>query len=324
MLIRKYISGIAPHIERFIEHKHAFGFKYIENEYHLKKFDVMCATNFPSETTITKDMGMLWAVATPKERREGLSRRLSPVRELARFMCRNDIPAFIIPNECGTFPIRRYSPHIFTESELSAIFNVADSFYEAINYPANHLAIPVLLRLLYACGLRPYEGRLLKRNDINLDDGSIFIPATKKFKERFVVMDDSMLGLCRKYDAAVRNVVPDSEYFFPNSGRGQPFYSRHWIVYSLSRCLINAGLTEFSGNPPRPYDFRHTFATHTLYRWLKEGRNLDNCLVYLSAYMGHENFQHTAYYIHLTPDFYANIPSEITQRLERILPEVGV
>ena len=324
MLTQKYVSGIGAHIERFLEQKRAFGFKYEENERYLKKFDTLCSESFPTETTITREMGMAWAVATPNERREGLSRRMSPIRELARFMCRNDNPAFVIPKECGTFPNRRYAPHIFTENELAAIFDAADHFQEASNYPANHLAAPVLLRLLYACGLRPYEGRLIKRDEINLDNGAIFIPATKKFRERIVVMDEMMIKLCRKYDVAVRTAIPNNEYFFPNAGKGKPFYDRHWIVGLLSRCLVNAGLTEFSGNPPRPYDFRHSFATHTLYRWLREGRELNNCLAYLSAYMGHEQFQHTAYYIHLVPEFYADIPREITERLASVLPEVVV
>lgn len=324
MLTHVYISGIATHIESFLEQKRAFGFKYEENERYLSKFDAMCTAIFPDETTITQDMGMKWAVATPQENREGLARRMSPIRELARYMCRNDVPAFVIPKECGRFPNRRYAPHIFTENELSAIFDSSDRFYESTNHPANHLAIPIILRLLYACGLRPYEGRLLKRKDIDLLSGTIFIPATKKFKERIVIMDEAMTEMCRKYDAVMRAIVPDSEYFFPNAGKGSPFYGRHWITNSLSRCLINAGITDFPGNPPRPYDFRHTFATHTLYRWLREGRDLENALAYLSAYMGHEQFQHTAYYIHLVPDFYANIPREITVKLSTILPEVSV
>lgn len=324
MLTHTYVSGIATHIDRFLEQKRAFGFKYEGNERYLRNFDAMCAAIFPNETTITRDMGMKWAATTPNERREGLSRRMSPVRELARFMSRNDVPAFVIPKECGKFPNRRYSPHIFTESELIAIFDAADHFYESTNYPANHLVIPVILRILYSCGLRPYEGRLLKRSDIDLCDGTIFIPATKKFKERVVVMDEAMTEMCRKYDTAMRAIIPNSEYFFPSAGKGQPFYDRHWIAKSLSRCLINAGLTDFSGNPPRPYDFRHTFATHTLYRWLREGHDLENALAYLSAYMGHDQFQHTAYYIHLVPDFYADIPKEITERLSAVLPEVAM
>lgn len=317
-----FSSGIAHHIAGFLEQKRALGFKYEGNVRYLMNFDAMCLKSFPAETTITREMGMAWAVAYPDERREGLSRRMSPIRELARYMNRAGTPAFVIPAECGKCPNRRYSPYIFTEDELKRIFEASDRLRPDKHYPSNHLVGPVLLRLLYACGLRPYEGRLIKRRDVDLDNGTIFIPESKKFRDRIVVMDSAMTELCRKYDTAVKSIEPDSEYFFPSNSERQPVYGRHWVSSSLSRCLTNAGITEFAGNPPRPFDFRHTFATHTLYRWLREGRSLENCMVYLSAYMGHERFEHTAYYIHLVPDFFAQISPEISAKFAALIPEV--
>jgi hypothetical protein len=58
--MRKYVSNIAPHIERFLEQKRAFGFKYEENERYLANFDAMCTSSFPEATTITTEMGMAW------------------------------------------------------------------------------------------------------------------------------------------------------------------------------------------------------------------------------------------------------------------------
>ena len=37
----------------------------------------------------------------------------------------------------------------------------------------------------------------------------------------------------------------------------------------------------------RFHDFRHTFATHRLYHWMRDGKDLNAMLPYLSAYMGH-------------------------------------
>jgi len=321
-LIERFTSGLAYHIQGFLEQKRAFGFKYEENVRYLFNFDKMCSASFPTETIITREMGMIWATAYPDERKEGLARRMSPVRELARYMNRNGIPAFVIPAECGKYPNRRYSPHIFSEDELTRIYEASDNLRANAHYPTNHLIIPVLLRLLYACGLRPYEGRLIKRKDINLDKGTIFIPESKKFRERIVVMDGVMKKLCQDYDEAVRVIEPYNEYFFPSNGKKQPVYDRHWVGRVLYRCLTNAGITEFIGNPPRPYDFRHTFATNTLFRWLREGRDLENSLAYLSAFMGHERFEHTAYYIHLVPDFFAQIPPKISAKYAALMPEV--
>ena len=49
---------------------------------------------------------------------------------------------------------------------------------------------------------------------------------------------------------------------------------------------------------------------------------MDNCLPYLSTYMGHEKFQYTAYYIHLVPDFVPEIRQLIEGKYDHIIPEV--
>lgn len=319
----KFVSGLSPMITAFLDEKHALGYKYEENERYLRNFDALCAEHFPEIATVTMEAGMAWAVANANEGKAGLTRRMSSVRELARFIIRSGKEAFIIPPECGKVPYRNYIPYIFSEEELGLLFQAADNFRNNERFPANSLEVPVMLRLLYACGLRPYEVRMILRKNIDLEDGTIFIPESKKMKDRIVPMDAAMLSLCRKYDEEIRTIIPDSDYFFPCQGKVQHFHNRHWLANVMRRCLLNAEITDGSGTiAPRPYDLRHTFATHTLYRWLKEGRNMDNCLPYLSAYMGHELFQHTAYYIHLVPDFFPEIRSLVQGKYEYIIPEV--
>lgn len=316
-------SSLAPTIVAFLDEKRALGYKYEENERYLRKFDALCADKFPTIDTVTKEAGLAWAIANPEEGRAGLTRRMSSVRELSRFIIRSGKTAFVIPTECGKVPYRNHIPYIFSNEQLGALFQAADHFRSNSQYPGNSMEVPVLLRLIYACGLRPYEGRMILRENIDLDKGTIFIPESKKLKDRIVAMDSAMLSICRKYDEEIRAVVPDNEYFFPCQGKAHHFHDRHWLATTMRRCLLNAGITDGSGTTsPRPYDLRHTFATHTLYRWLKEGRDLDNCLPYLSAYMGHEKFQHTAYYIHLVPDFFPEIISLMRGKFEHIIPEV--
>jgi len=83
-----------------------------------------------------------------------------------------------------------------------------------------------------------------------------------------------------------------------------------------------AGVTEFEGTKPRVYDFRHTFATNCLYRWIREGKDADAMLPYLSAYMGHVMPNDTAYYIHLVPNVFDQIEKIDISSYEALLPEV--
>jgi len=319
---RTFSSNLCGYIERFVEQKHALGYPYIDSERLIFNFDRFCSEYYPNETTITEEMGLHWATMRESEGKKGLCTRVGVVREFARFMSREGYDAYLIPNDLGKTPSTRYQPHIFTDTELTRIFEASDRLAPSRRDPTCHLVAPVLLRLLYACGLRPSEGRLIKRENIDLAQGVLMIPESKGHKDRVIVMDSSMTELCGKYDAIMRMMKPDSEYFFP-SNRKRPTFDHHWVAHVLWRCWELAEIGNYSGNKPRPYDFRHTFATKNLYRWLKEGRNLDNCLPYLSAYMGHAHFEHTAYYIHLVPEYFPQMAQMDLGKFAELLPEVG-
>ncbi|MDQ0213128.1 tyrosine-type recombinase/integrase [Arthrobacter bambusae] len=73
----------------------------------------------------------------------------------------------------------------------------------------------------------------------------------------------------------------------------------HGRLASYHRCRAMAGDLAPGSTP---YTLRHNYATRTLTRWVEEGRDLNVWLPYLSAYMGHETYSATAYYIHLLPE----------------------
>lgn len=316
-----YTSRLGKYIEQFVEQKHALGFPYVDSGRIVGNFDRYCAERFPQENTITEEMGLSWATMRENEGKKGLCTRVGVVRELARFLRREGVDAYLIPTDLGKTPSSRYQPHIFTDSELKRIFDASDKLTINHRDPTAHLVAPVLFRLLYTCGLRPSEGRLIKRQDIDLEQGTLLIAESKGHKDRVIALSESMTALCRKYDVVMRSMKPDSEYFFP-ANRKLPAFCHHWVSDTLWCCWERAGIGEYSGNKPRPYDFRHTFATKILYRWLKEGRDLDNCLPYLSAYMGHAHFEHTAYYIHLVPEYFPQMANMDLWRFAALLPEV--
>jgi len=74
----------------------------------------------------------------------------------------------------------------------------------------------------------------------------------------------------------------------------------------------------------RPYDLRHRFASAILQKWLNEGKDLYAMLPYLSAYMGHEHFSQTAYYIHLLPENLINSPGVDWNAIDDVNPEVSI
>ena len=230
------------------------------------------------------------------------------VRELAKYMNSVGEQAYLLPLQL-TKKSGRHIPYIYSKEDLSKLFKEIDSQQPSLRAPTKHLVVSVIFRLIYCCGLRPVEARRLRREDVNLFDGTVNILESKGHKDRIVVLSEDMLELCRNYDLRVEKIYPHRKYFFQSpSVRGDGMYSMEWIIPTFRKFLQTAGISGYGEIRPRLYDLRHTFATHRLYQWVKEGKDINACLAYLSEYMGHSNLESTAYYIHLLPTLYTDLP----------------
>jgi integrase len=133
-----------------------------------------------------------------------------------------------------------------------------------------------------------------------------------------------MLKQCREYDV-IRNIMnPQSEYFFARAdGAPMPNYQ---LVHLINVCWRQANPDVPANMLPRlrPYDLRHRFASTLLQKWLGEERDLYAMLPYLRAYMGHESFSSTAYYIHLLPENLLNSSGVDWSGIDAVSPEVTV
>ena len=318
-----YSSNLASFIDGLVSQKKALGYSFGYGERVLKLFDDFCLEKYPDEITITKAMGLEWTTRLPGEKKSvSTAKRMAPVRELGKYMQRKGIEAYIIPNEFVKQSSARYMPHIFTDDELSMIFHEMDVIDNHIHPNSfEQYVMPVLFRLIYSCGLRPQEGRLVKRCDIDLEEGVLFIPESKQHKDRYVPLSPEMLKLCKKYSKVIEKKAPENEYFFPSGAR--TCYQSTSIEANFRRYWMRTGLSAtMNGNTPRIYDFRHTLATKKLYQWMKEGRDLDACLPFLSTYMGHAHLSQTAYYIHLVPEIFPTLAGLDWNQFSSLFPEV--
>ena len=312
-------GNFTSYIEGLIEQKRSLGYPYQRAAQILKTFAAFCRAHYPDETRLTQKLVMHWAEKRDSEQVTGLACRLSPVRELAKYLNRLGLEAYVIPPGLpGKLP--RYAPHIFTDQELRAFFAEIDRCPVRTRYPARHLIIPVFFRVLYGCGLRLSEAKRLKVDDIDLATGKLVIRQSKGYKDRTVMMSEDVLKLCQVYQAKVSGLFPQRLSFFPNAN-DQLHYTR--IVEQWFHLFWDqTGLAHGSGNPPRVYDFRHTFAVKRLNLWVQEGRDLQACLPYLSLYMGHAQLTETDYYLHLVPEFFPVVKERSRTHGASLIPEV--
>jgi len=289
-------SHFSGRIRDMLEYKAALGRDIVGYGWNLANFDRFCLSQFPSESTLTKELAFAWC-----DDADGSGGyRAYIIRGFARYLISIGDDAFLIPP--GFYPPRKPDlPYIFTDDELRHFFEATDRFPAYGNSPLLEYTVPVVFRLLYACGMRPQEVRLLKRTDFNFGDDTIYIAEAKHCKDRRLAVNSSIMEMCRNYDRIAETMVPGRTYFFPSPEGGH--YKTGWLTAKFHQCWEMSGNEIDTGRGScTPYAFRHNFATQTLMRWVEEGKDLNAWIPYLCAYMGHATFSSTFYYVHLLPE----------------------
>ncbi len=306
-------SGMASDIQSYLEYRKSMNYGGEGEERYLLSFDRYCAENFPEETRLIKECVRGWFHDEISKGRLALENKAITIRMLARFLGPS---SYMLPMNCvPKTPL--YVPYIMTEKELSGLFQAADSLRHSRDSFLDEV-FPVMIRFIYACGLRPGEALRLKTEDVDLRTGTIFIRNTKRHKDRIIVASDDALTLLKKFDLIRRIRIARTEYFFCNgSGCG---IKRGQLNYAV-KCSwqnSNPGIDPSQLPKVRTYDLRHRFASAVLQRWIDEGKDLYAMLPYLRAYMGHQSFSDTMYYIHLLPDRLVNSPGVDWDRLDQV------
>ncbi|RAW92183.1 MULTISPECIES: tyrosine-type recombinase/integrase [unclassified Photorhabdus] len=316
-----YLSAFAPHITGLIQQKRVLGYKYDSEPGILRRFDTFCRECHPGEVTITRELMLAWAIKRPGEHPATLQGRITPVKELAKYMMRLGYNAFCLPK--GMMPrIPRYMPHIYSNDELKRIFIQTDRCHYCSSVPHRHLVMPVFFRLLYSCGLRVTDARLLKVEDVDLSEGVITVMNAKLDRHHQLPVSPDMLTQLKAYRQNTHLLSSPKDCFFP--GRDLKPMTIGNVEKNLRKFLWKAGISHGGrGKGPRVHDFRHTFAVHCLRRWVLEGTDLRALLPVLQTYLGHVSLGDTAYYLHLTADLFPNITEQVERVLGNIIPETG-
>ena len=312
-----YCSQFAPIIEDLVATKRAAGYTYHYAEFYLHDFDRYAAL-YPACQSLSRELVRGWAKLRDGEHPTTHRTRVSPIRELGRYLQSLGVAdAYVLSS--GTRKGQRYVPHFFTVEEITSFFGACDKLQPRGAAQARHLVLPVFFRLLYCCGLRTCEARTLRVEQVDLEAGHIDIMRSKGCTSRRLPVPDDVRGLLRRYAARVSEVYPGRIHFFPTTRSG--CYSSGSVGTAFRSIWKKAGLGAGCGNRPRAYDFRHHFALSNLNKWIANGVEVNAMLPYLSRYMGHASLASTDYYLHLVPEFFATFAAKV-KTTEAVLPEV--
>ena len=314
------MKTISDYIEDMLLFKESIGYCRHSYKYDLARFCKFMEAKRLSVSELKEDVVLNWCSRWENESSTGARRRIQSVRELLKYLSAIGIDCYVIPsNFLPRSDIR--TPYVFTDQEMLGIFYECDNLKPDRLSPHRHLILPVLLRLIFFCGLRPNEGRELQGCDIDFDKGIMLIRKNKSHKERYVALSDDVLQMCEGYRRSNSAIIyADHAYFFP-SPAGTP-YDHLWLAKQFRMIWRKVRPSSSKANAT-VYDLRHRYATTMLMKWLNEGVDLNAKLPYLSAYMGHTHFSDTAYYIHLLPENLIRSSAVDWTHFSALIPEVA-
>jgi len=313
-----HTGSLKEHIQNYIDLKQAVGLKYDTEAGDLKRFDKFIVAKYPGTATLTKEIVIDWCRKRTYEAQKNQCLRASIMRQFGKYLDSIGVTAYIIPK--SYYPAaKQYMPYIYTVEELTKFFAETDKCKYCCEYPHRHYIMPVIFRMIYMCGLRLSEARLLTVADVDIENGVLAIHHSKKDNSRLVAMSDCLTERCRDFSKIVHPSSVAKAYYFPALD-GKPM-TAHNIYRNFRKFLWGAGISHGGpGKGPRIYDFRHTYACHCLKKWTMEEKDLNVYLPVLKTYMGHDSFTETAYYLRMTADVFPDITLKMETRYPGIIP----
>lgn len=316
-----YSSPFKEFIQGMILQKHSLGYKYDSSPRVLYKFDQFCLAYGCTEPILSKELVQSWSQKHPNEAHATMQHRVGIVRQLAMYMIRIGVHAYVYPkNTLSKGP--EYIPYIFSNDELAALFKQVDACHYCSEVPYRHIIMPLLFRILYCCGLRVSEALYLKVRDVDLQDNVLTILDGKLNKDRQVPLSKGLLNRCHAYVKQIHLFSDPNAYFFP-SPTGQTITKGN-IYKNFRKFLWKARISHGGwGKGPRVHDFRHTFAVHCLRSWVLEGKDLAVYLPVLKTYLGHHSLSDTSRYLRLTAELYPDITAKMEDAFGHVIPAMG-
>lgn len=258
-------------------------------------------------------------------RKRTLANKVILIRLFAKYLNGIGINAFIpeIPKSAND-----YVPYLFSDYELMNIFESADNIVKVGNRascPLMQFEIPMVLRMLYGCGMRISEALSIRIKDVDFDGGIILMKHTKGDKQRLVPMHTSLTFMLRQYCLAMGLMGKPDSPLFPSAVHDAPM-QKYVVKDKFARILVGTdialGETPKHERGPCLHCFRHVFALKSFAQAERSGRTVDESVPYLSTYLGHETLNETAKYLRFSSDLFPEALERFEDYTADVFPEV--
>jgi integrase len=299
-------------VEDYLAYRRNAGFNVVGDSSRLQQFGRFADQQMPPQSHLVVELAVAWARSTKHQHPFTWARRLELLRGFARYWQRFDPMTEMPPRGLLGKAYRRRTPHIFTQQEVSTLMAAAAGLQPRDGLrPAT---IATMIGLLEASGLRPIEAIRLTRNDVDLDQGLLFVQEAKGHRSRWIPLHPSATEALLIYgqlrDRLVRK--PSSERFFLlDNGQSADVPTLQCALETLCRRLGWLPRGDYARH--RCYDFRHSFVVNSLLRFHYQGTDADHAILALSTYLGHASIAPTYWYCTAAPELMAIVGNRFHQ-----------
>jgi integrase len=304
-------------LDKFVKHKQALGYKYFATAEILTMFDKFSDKYDVQNYELTKQIVSDWIEKRPYEQEETRKTRAGAIRQFAIYLNELGYSAYI----CQKQKYRKiipFTPYIFTNNELKRIFNAADNSKFHRRHKNSHISTPVIMRLLYGCGLRVSEAVKLRICDVDMENKVLTIRHSKFDKDRLVPISESLSCVFENYIKEMPSYKETNDYFF-YSENPKNMMTKGSVYSRFRNLLMDSGISHGGrGKGPRLHDLRHTFSVHVLQKFISQGIDITCALPYLAVYLGHTNISMTHKYLRLTSECYPEITALVEKTCGKI------
>ena len=262
---------------------------------YLRRFDAYVAKHLKTYEGITEAFVSEW-VGSLSGKSGSVENEVVVIRQFLTYLG--------LSGECVFLPVvpkvrDDYVPYIFSDKELSVIFDSADNIVlkDPKADPYITIEFPVIIRLLY----------------------------TKRDKHRLVPMSSAMADILTRYCMAMGLYGKGSGWLFPSS-RNNKHISAEAVKRRFSSILMANGIRlenrKKHERGPCLHCFRHVFAFKSFSQAERQGRHLDDSIPFLSIYLGHDGINETAKYLKFSNELFPESIDAFGDFMSGLLPEV--
>jgi integrase len=220
----------------------------------------------------------------------------SAVKVFSKYLAMFNSTSYVIRrNPFRKPPARR--AYIFTRGEVDGLLR--EAIARRSRSPVSHLNHYMIIGLLAFTGLRTRECLNLNVEDWREKSSELFVRRGKFGKDRVIPVNSSVK---EKMTFFIRRRGEFGEFsgdapLFLGARRSRVYKDCFYKVFSelLDKCGIDRDPP--ASRPPTIHSLRHTFAVNNIIKWVRQGKDVNAMLPYLSRYMGHVGVASTQVYL---------------------------